>query len=63
MNDTTPLSFSYDIERDVLTIEGLQYSGDLFREFSVGLQLNTPFEIVKRDNVITIHRIDWADHE
>jgi len=26
-----PLQFSYDLERDVLTVEGKQYSGHLFR--------------------------------
>jgi hypothetical protein len=54
------LNFSYDEERDILTIEDLKYSGDLFRAFAHEkyLALNQPFEIVNRDNdTITIHKI------
>jgi hypothetical protein len=50
-----PLSFSYDGERDVLTVEGMAYSGQLFRAFAgtddgVGLSLHTPFIIRRRDD-------------
>lgn len=32
---TGDLSVSYDAVRDVLTVEGVHYSGDLFRQFSI----------------------------
>lgn len=28
----TPLTYSYDPEQDVMTIQGIRYSGDLFRK-------------------------------
>lgn len=55
-----PLSFAYDEQRDELTVEGMKYSGQLFRAFagtddSVGLSLHTPFIIRRReDGVIEV---------
>jgi hypothetical protein len=62
----TPLSFSYDLVMDILTVEGVKYSGDLFRQLAgketntvALLPLNRPFEIEKReDGVIWLHRLD-----
>lgn len=56
-----PLEFSYDYPNDTLTIEGVPYSGELFRAWASdegGLKLNEPFEIVKRENgTITFHTL------
>jgi len=59
------LNFSYNESQDILTIEGIPYSGELFRAFAgkskgLGLQLDTPFKIVRRDSngVIEIQRIE-----
>jgi hypothetical protein len=52
------LDFSYDDWRDILTVEGAQYSGDLFRALARGLQLNQPFMIIERkDGVVTIQTL------
>ncbi len=44
------LNFSYNETLDVLTIEGVQYHGDLFRSFAFEhmLPLNEPFVIERR---------------
>lgn len=64
-----PLSISYDEQRDILTIEGYDYSGSLFRamagtEVGLGLALNQPMVIVERkDRLITFSRYEggwWA---
>ena len=49
------LEFSYDSTSDVLTVEGVKWSGELFRAMAgtsktLGLALNTPFKIVRRDD-------------
>ena len=53
------LRFSYNPETDVMEIEGMRYTGSLFRSFAAGgLALETPMKIVKRDNgVITLQTI------
>lgn len=58
------LNFSYDLEKDVLEIEGVKYSGELFRQLSPkGMRTGTLFEFVRRDGGdITINRI-WAPEE
>jgi len=55
-----PLEFSYNPDLDILTIEGMRYSGDLFRAFADdGLRFNTPFKIIKRDNaVVTLELVE-----
>lgn len=61
---TTPLNFAYDADRDVLTVEGVAYSGDLFRAWAAyGLVVNTPFVITRRrdDGAVTIERLLPAD--
>jgi hypothetical protein len=52
-----PLAFNYDATRDEMTIEGMKYSGQLFRAFAgtddgVGLSLYTPFIIKRREDGI-----------
>lgn len=50
------LSFSYDEERDVLTVEGIQYSGALFRALGVqGLTKGSVLQILGReDGLLTV---------
>lgn len=48
------LQFHYDRHRDVMTIEGIKYSGAMFRHFGFGA-LHKPFWMLKReDGTITI---------
>ncbi len=43
------LQFEYDETKDVLTIEGIQYSGELFRDWSAnGMPVGQVFSIEKR---------------
>jgi hypothetical protein len=43
------LKINHDEENDVVTIEGVKYSGDLFRSFAAGgLPVGTTFRIVAR---------------
>lgn len=59
---TKPLSIAYDDATDVLTIDGMRYSGELFRMFaSNGLALNEWMAITSRDDgVITLRKMDPA---
>ena len=51
------LRFSYDAKADVLTIEGLRYSGDLFRAWGHELRLGEHHSLIeRRDGVITLER-------
>lgn len=43
-----PLDFSYDESRDQMTIEGVRYSGALFRDLGAGLPIGRWFRIVHR---------------
>jgi len=53
-----PLSFSYDAEKDWLTVEGVKYSGDFFRCFTMPNPLAL-YRIMKDEwgavNVMEIH--------
>lgn len=49
MTDPKPLEFSYDPLRDILTIEGMLYSGYLFRSLAT-LKPGSRFEIIERQN-------------
>ncbi len=54
------LSFEYDEEQDILTIEGIRYTGDLFREWSDGgMEVGQLFQITARpgDGTLGIQRI------
>jgi hypothetical protein len=53
-----PLDLSYDYPADVLTIEGIRYSGNLFRAWAKTFPVNQPFELKNRMNdclTITTH--------
>lgn len=56
MNDQKPLNFDYDLSVDILTIEGVKYSGDLFRHLGFEPSAeDQAFQIVKReDGALTI---------
>ena len=54
------LQFEYDETRDLLTVEGQQYSGDLFRAWGKdGLPVGAVFRIVKRADgePLTVERL------
>lgn len=52
------LIVEYDWYTDVITIEGMRYSGDLFREFGGGLAVGEYFQLIERkDGLITIRRL------
>lgn len=49
------LNYQYDAQTDVLTIEGIRYSGTLFRQLGGLLPLHTQFVITSRgDGVIVL---------
>lgn len=51
---TAPLYFKYDAQLDVLTIDGIAYSGELFRQFAIAPP-GTFLEIVARaDSILTV---------
>lgn len=66
-----PLSFEYDENNDFFTIEGIKYSGCLFRQLGGIMPVDTTFKLVKReDGMLTIESlIDinpegvWLSHE
>lgn len=55
------LRIRQDLKREVVKIEGINYSFDLFRGLGTGrcsLGLNEPFRVIKRkDGVIAIEKI------
>lgn len=52
------LAVEYDAWGDVLTIEGVKYAGELFRDLSGLGAVGDCFQIVKRDNgVVTLRSI------
>jgi hypothetical protein len=55
-----PLAFSYDAALDVLEVEGMKYSGQLLRLWSMkGLPVGTCFKIVQRENgVLWVEEVD-----
>lgn len=59
MNDQ-PLKIEHDKLMDLVTIEGINYSGHLFREWGTkGMPEGTHFKLHKReDGVLTLERID-----
>jgi hypothetical protein len=60
------LAYSYNPDEDVMTIEGLRFGGQFFRDFARDIPLNAPLKIVSRDDGhIVIDLIepgdpDWA---
>ncbi len=61
-----PLSFAYDPEHDILTVEGVRYSGALFREWSKhGMEVGQLFMLQARSEdgqMFTIQRIREPSH-
>jgi len=56
-----PLQFSYDEAADVLTVEGIRYSGDMFRMLGGMMPVGEAFEIVAcADGVLTVKAIKVA---
>lgn len=46
----TPLKIENDEAADIVTIEGMKYSGDLFRSFALGgIAVGVTFSIMNRD--------------
>ncbi len=59
-----PLEFEYHSSSDVLTIEGVRYTGDFFRSLSEGgLPIGTVFTIESRDEdgAIILRRLQRVD--
>jgi hypothetical protein len=54
-----PLQYTYDMTNDILTIEGLEFTGEFFRELAGTLApAGTLFQVVKRENgVKAIERV------
>ena len=51
----TRLQYSYDAKTDIITIEGIRYHGDIFREFGFQLRVSHVFKLMNiKDTVITI---------
>jgi hypothetical protein len=44
------LDYNYDALKDVITIEGINYSGEIFRLWAKELPLGVWFKIIRRDN-------------
>ncbi len=57
---TKPLDFKYDSILDVLTVEGMKYSGDFFRAMATYGPSIKPFRIVERtgDGVVVLESVD-----
>lgn len=56
-----PLSFAYDEIADVLTVEGIQYAGEIFRQLGGMMEVGQQFTLVARDDgVVTIYKADQA---
>jgi hypothetical protein len=58
-NGPKELDFYYDTMTDMLTIEGIRYNGEIFRQWSEhGAPIGTKLEIIARENgVITFKKI------
>ena len=65
MKEFKPLQFEYDDARDWMKIEGITYSGDLFR-YGLETQPDTLLQIVKNENgIVVVHqyRVSLEDFE
>jgi len=60
-DDPKRLNVRQDVKKQVVKIEGINYSFDLFRGFGTGrsgIALNQPFQVIERkDGVIVIEKI------
>lgn len=58
----TGLAIDYDGVSDIVTIEGIRYAGELFRQFGSVMPLNTPLKIIERtDGVLAIAQMEPGD--
>lgn len=56
------LKYRYDVTKDLMTIEGLRFAGDFFRQFGHAMPLDTPMKItVREDGFITVVQIEPGD--
>lgn len=56
-SSTLPLSFEYDEIADVLTVEGINYSGDIFRQMGGMMEVGQVFQLTARaDGVLCIYK-------
>lgn len=56
------LKYKYDVEADVLKVEGIRYSGEFFRQLGHKLPLDTPMKITARiDGAIEVIQIEPGD--
>lgn len=57
--NAAPISFAHDFDRDIVTVEGIRYSGIFFRELSIA-PIGSLLEIHGRDDgVLTI--TNWPE--
>ena len=58
------LKYRYNVAEDMMTIEGIRYAGDFFRQFGHRMPLNAPMKIVSRDDkTITLVQIEPGDED
>lgn len=58
VEEVKPLSFQYDAHLDILTVEGIRYSGSLFRGLGIGA-IGTAFRLTeRRDGVVTLQTLE-----
>lgn len=51
------LKFEYDEQNDTITIEGIKYSGEIFRQLGGMLEVGALFQLMERENgVLTIYK-------
>jgi hypothetical protein len=56
---TKPLQFEYDAATDILTVEGIQYDGQVFREFGFGGMMNQTIQFRRDDRgAISLQKVD-----
>lgn len=54
-----PLAFSYDEMSDVMTIEGMKFSGDFFRLMAAQVIIDAPIRVLSNaDGVVVIKAIE-----
>jgi hypothetical protein len=54
---TTPLRIDYDEEEDVVTINGVQYTGNFFRFFTHGLKQGTLLRVLKKNDKMYVEEV------
>lgn len=57
-DDSDSLQISYDPKSDILTIDGIKYAGDLFRNMALSHWVGHVFKIISNDSgVLTLERL------